>query len=296
MDIWLGTEESLTRHALKYQAITEKFGSPQIAMSQNTQLRCDEDEVDDVDHNGFYYPNPVHYEVIDTVAVLTIADGTETTTSNLTRYCEIPTYEDMRYRMTQAYEDTAVKSVMLKLDTPGGLAKGAYGMSEYIAAYDKGLKPVLSFTDGIAASAAVLYGTGARSFIADQYADVGSIGAFGVFLDLSGMLKQMGIKAYVFRSGQFKGKPNQMEGMDKDGEEILQRQVQRHHDRFVAVLSANIGIPVATINKQIANGLLFTAQESLTLGLIQGIATYEKTLATMNRQYQNTNASAARPF
>lgn len=293
-DVWLGSEQSAYDYVARLKAVMEHHGSLQLAVHAATVKLDSNVDCEDEDHNGYRWPNPVTYELVEGVAVITVAGGTETSTTNWTRLCGIPTYQDIRLRMQQAYLDGAARVVMLNLDTEGGMAKGAFGMSEYVAAYDKQAKPIVSFTAGIMASAGVLYGSAARAVLADQYADVGAIGAIAVFLDLSGMLKQEGIKPYVFRSAPYKGKPNSYEGMDDKGKEVLQAYVQKAHDQFVSILSTNLGMPAADINKNIANGKMYSAQEALSLGLIQGIATYEKTLASLNTRYQNSTMSTAR--
>jgi len=293
-DVWLGSEQSAQNYVARIQALLGQYGTIEMAVHEASVKLDANTDYEDEDHNGYRWCNSVGYELVDGVAIVTVSGGTETTTSNWTRMLGIPTYQDIRYRMQQAYADTGARVILLNLDTEGGMAKGAFGMSEYISAYDKQVKPVATFTGGIMASAGVLYGTAARVVIADQYADVGSIGAIAVFLDLSGALKQAGVKAYVFRSAPYKGKPNAYEGMDDKGKEVLQAYIDEKHGQFVNVLSANLGMPAADINKNIANGKMFGAQEALSLGLIQSIATYEKTLASLNQRYQNTPTSTAR--
>ena len=286
--IWLGSEEALEAHHARRNAVTAKFGDAALL-----KLQCDSDD-DDNKYDGFRWPNPVGYEVQDSVAVITVSGGTESATTWLSRLYGIPTYQDIRFRLMEAYEDAQVKSVMLRLDTPGGYAKGAFALSEFIDSYNKKIKPVISFTDGEVASAGVAYGSAAAGIFADQYAMVGSIGAVAVFMEFSQMLKQNGINVKVARSAPYKAVPNRYEKLDEKGEEILNEMVMRGHNQFVDVLSKNIGISVEQINKNIANGKMFTAQEAVSLGLAQGVTTFEKLVATMHAKYQNTTTTAAR--
>lgn len=295
LKVWIGTEDSLHAHAAKYAAIREHAGPIEllrhiVAPKKPAAVKagsCD-DEDDD-------YPNPVDYQLAGNTAVITVTGGTENRTTWWTRYCGIPTYQDIRDRMIQAYDDQAVKSVLLSLGTPGGYAEGAFGLAEFITMYNKNIKPVVSYTDTSVASAGVLYGTAASALFADKYAMVGSIGAVIMFMDMSGYYKEMKIIPTVFRSAPYKAVPNAYEGLTKEGTEILQERVDMWHGRFVEQLSANLSLDAAAINKNIANGKMFDAEVAVSLGLAQGITTFEKLVATMNTKYQNINASAARP-
>lgn len=294
---WLGSEEAFTAHLERYRQMIASHGSldmlrhvvsPKKSGAAKLQAGDGEDEDE-------LYPNPVAYQVVGNVAVLTISGGTENKTTWLTRYCSVPTYDDVRERMIEAYEDQTVKSVMLNLATPGGYAEGAFGLAEFISAYTKNVKPVVSYTDSSVASAGVLYGTAASALFADKYAMAGSVGAVILFMDMSGYFADLKIKPYVFRSAPYKAVPNMYEGMTKIGEEVLNERVTMWHERFVEQLSLNTGLDAKTISAGIANGKMFTAQEAVTLKLVQGITTFDKLVATMNTKYQNINVSAARP-
>jgi signal peptide peptidase SppA len=278
-EIWIGTEASFHLWSEKYEALRAKYGAPSLAILQ-AKMQSNNDD-DETKYNGYRWPNPVGYEVIDKVAILTVADGTESKTSWITRVLGIPTYEDIRYRFMEAYEDANVTSVLLLLDTPGGMAKGAFALSEFIASYNNNIKPVVSFTDGAVASAGVLYGTAASALLADPYAEVGSVGAVVVFMEMTDMLKQIGIKVKVARSAPYKAVPNRYEKLDEKGEEVLEEMVMRSHNQFVAALSKNLGMSADDINKNIATGKMFAAPEAVSLGLAQGLTTFEKLVASI---------------
>lgn len=293
-EIWLGTEDSFNKYIEMREALRVKYGAPSLAALDIKLQNNDDDE--DTKYNGYRWPNPVSYEVSGNVAIIGVSGGTESKTDWITRLLGIPTYEDIRYRFMEAFEDTSVNSVLLLLDTPGGMAKGAFALSEFVAAYNNNVKPVVSFTDGQVASAGVLYGSAASALLADEYADVGSVGALIVFMEISQMLKQNGVNVKVARSAPYKAVPNRYEKLDDKGEEVLDELVTRSHNQFVAILSKNIGLSADTVNKNIATGKMFAATEAVSLGLAQGLTTYEKLVATMNAKYQNNSTSAARPI
>lgn len=294
--IWFGDQHSFDSHADKYRAVCERFGSAELMRRARKRAKLDngygpDSEDDDEDE----CPNPVGYEVMGNVAVLTVKGGTEDKSSWITRFLGICTYQDIRERMLEASEDGNAASLLLSLDTSGGIATGAFPLCEFIALYTNRIKPIISFTDTSVASAGVLYGTAASAMFADPYAEVGSIGAVAKFADMTGYFKQLGIVNTVFRSAPYKAVPNRYEPLDAKVREILQGEVDKWHIRFVNQLNVNLGISVDAINKNIANGKMYDAPDALSLGLVQGLTTFEKLVATMNAKYQTINASAARP-
>ena len=290
--VWFGTEEALNAHAHRYMMIEKTVGS--MALLRHT-IRPAGVDLRSCDDDDDWYPNPVTYELVGSVAVLGITGATENSSSWVTRYLGIPTYQDIRDRMVEAYEDQNVKSVLLYLNTPGGHAIGAFGLAEFIENFNKNVKPVFAFTDTQVASGGVLYGTAAAGLFAHEYSNVGSVGAVIMFMDLSGYYKEIKIEPHVIRSAEYKAVPNPYEKLDEKGKSVLQERVDQWHDRFVSRLEINLDISAAQINKTIANGKMFDAKAAVTMGLAQGITTYDKLVATMDKKYQNTNQSAARP-
>lgn len=278
---WLGSDDSLAKVVARRVQLHTNFDAVNAV-----KMQMEEDEMP---------PNPVGYQVVGNVAVISVLDATTNKSSWYTRYYGEPTYDDIMERFIEAFDDFTVKSVLLYLVTPGGEAQGVPGLSEFISSFNDKCKPVLSYTPSSMASAAVWYGTAAAALLADEWAMVGSIGAIVRFVDLTAMYEQMGIKNHIIRSAEWKGVPSPYEKFDKKGESVLKEGVERWHGRFVKGLSGNLGLSEETIQKGIANGKMFTSEEAVNLGLVKAIAPYHKVLATMNSKYQNLTAPATRP-
>lgn len=246
----------------------------------------DEDEEDD--------SNPVGYCIIGGVAVIETKGGTYAESNWLTRLLGIPTYEDIKLRFQQSWQDPTAQQVVHKINSPGGQAAGVNGLSNFITNFNKKVKPVVSYTSGLCASAAVWYGTAGAALAADPDADVGSIGAVNVFTTSQRMMKELGIDVTVTRSAPYKAVPNSLEKLDSKGQEVLTEEVQKWHNRFLTGLSANIGLTAEQINKTIANGKVFTAQQALNLGLVDSLISFEQLIANLNAKLDNNARAPAR--
>ncbi len=272
-EIWYGTEDSLRAYLETLNSINSFQHT-----SQGIAVRLAESD-------GEEPPNPVGYQVIDNVAVLSVEGGTINKPNFFTRLFGIPSYDDIKSRFIEAYEDKSVNSVLLNLDTPGGMAKGALSLSEFISTYSSNIMPVISYAESYAASAGVLYGTAASAFMMDKYAEIGSIGAVAIFGEMSEALKQEGVNIYVARSTPYKAVPTPLEPLNDKGKEVLNEAVQRSHDMFVGALSTNLQMPIEDIQKNLATGRMFTAEQATANGLAQGVTSFSRLVQTMNNLY-----------
>jgi signal peptide peptidase SppA len=249
-------------------------------------MGSEDDEEDD--------SNPVGYSVNGTIAVLSIDGGTRTNANWLTRLCGIPTYDDIKLRFQQAYTDPSVKGVLMAINSPGGEADGTNAMSQFIDNFSRKVKPVMAHTAATCCSAAVWYGTAGQALAADPDANVGSIGAVSVFASQARMLKDAGYDITVTRSGPYKAVPSPLEKLDDKGREVLNEKVQMWHNRFLVGLSGNIGMTSDKINKTIANGKVFTAEQALNLGLVKSLISFEQLIANLNAKFDNSARAPAR--
>ena len=284
-ELWLGTAESLGEISEKKRFFLTKFGSPELAVKAVLKEWSTDKGEDDLD--GFEFKNPVGYENVNGVAVISVMSGTVAKTSNFSRMLEIPSYEDIKLRFHEAYADQEIKGVVLNLDTPGGMARGAFSLAEFISSFNQNVKPVVSYTDGMVASAGVLYGTATSGLFADKYASVGSIGVVCAFMEQVDLMTKIGITVKVFRSAPYKAVPSPYEKLTDKGEEVLQGEVDRLHGQFVEQLSNNLSMPPDHIEKRIASGKVWPAPEAASLGLVKGLTTFERLVATMSAVTQN---------
>lgn len=281
MTPYLITETGLFDLKALNHAIELKYGSVQL---MEAQLRHDDDED----------RNPVGYELMGNVGVISVNGTTCTESSWLTRYFSMPSYDDIKQRFAEASADGS-KVIVLKPNTPGGAAIGVGALSEFISLFNTKVKPVVTHTSGQMCSAAVWYGTAGSLTLSDRDADIGSVGAVNVYSSSFRMYEQMGIDNEVIRSAPLKAFPSGIEAISKKGKEVLQERVDVWGNRFITGLSENLGIPAEKVKNTIASGKVFTAQQALSLGLINKIIPFEQLIANLNSKYDNKPVTAPRP-
>jgi signal peptide peptidase SppA len=158
---------------------------------------------------------------------------------------------------------------MLHTNSPGGAVAGASETAEAIANANK-TKPVTAYIEDIGASGAYYLASQAGSISANPNAEVGSIGVYGVYHDMSKMAENLGVKVIIIRSGEHKG-------MGVPGAEITDNQIKAiqdvidgMNDNFKNAVAAGRKISKEKVN-ELATGQVWIAKDALKLGLIDNI-------------------------
>jgi len=178
-------------------------------------------------------------------------------------------YNDIQQQIAEALGNNNINAIMLHTNSPGGAVAGASETAEAIANANK-IKPVTAYIEDIGASGAYYLASQASSITANPNAEIGSIGVYGVYEDLSKMAEMEGIKVIVIKSGEHKG-------MGVPGAEITDNQIKAiqdvidgMNDNFKNAVAAGRKIGKEKVN-ELATGQVWIAKDALKLGLIDSI-------------------------
>lgn len=243
--------------------------------------------IEDVDAKGETRPM---YDVIGTVAMIEIV-GVMLKTYDA--WLDVPPYfcftERIRESVRNAVRDPNVSSILLTVDSPGGLALGCYDLYTDIANAAK-VKPVVAFVNGMACSAAIYGIAGASEIVVGNDAFVGCIGSYMAIYDWSKFYADMGIKAHVVSSAP------PLKGAGTDGTEITPEQLamwQREIDVLGAQFKAAVKEGRRMTDEQIASvatGESWIGPDAVARGLADSVGTvdsaYAIAAARSNEEYR----------
>ena len=109
-------------------------------------------------------------------------------------------YDSIRRSLAAAVADTAVRAVVLHINSPGGDVAGCFDLADAI--YDmRGEKPIWAILDERAYSAAYALASSADRIIVPRTGGTGSIGVLAMHADLSGALDMAGVKITAIKFG-----------------------------------------------------------------------------------------------
>lgn len=215
----------------------------------------------------------------------TVRDGVAVipVTGPLFRYANIMTelsgatsYATLATDLRAAVEDPNVQAIVLNIDSPGGQAKGANEFAKQVRNV-RGVKPIVAYVGGDAASAAYWIASAADEIVADESAVLGSIGAM---ISLQMGDDKPGQRKYTFVSSQSPLK-NADPGTPEGGREI-QRLTNELAQVFVETVAGNRGTSAEQVLEKYGQGAVFTGAEALKRGMIDSIGTFESVMARFN--------------
>jgi signal peptide peptidase SppA len=175
--------------------------------------------------------------------------------------------------MRHLANDEFTKSIVLNMDTPGGAVTGTPETADTIAEVGAE-KPVVAFADGLMASAGYWLAASADSIIASKSADVGSIGVYLAFLDVSRKLDSEGVTLELFKRGKFKGMGVPGSSLTEEQRELLQSGVDKIYDEFTSFVRSN-----RRVDSSAFEGQTFTGQDAIDAGLVDRIGTISDAIA-----------------
>lgn len=138
-------------------------------------------------------------------------------------------YNDLMQELEAAEDSESVRAILLDLDTPGGMVNGTPETADRIAAIDK---PIYCYSGGLICSAGYWIASSTDGIFATRSADIGCIGVYSAFMDLSEMAKMMGIKVQVFSSGTYKGMGTPGTSLTKEQEALIQARIMEMAQMF----------------------------------------------------------------
>lgn len=180
-----------------------------------------------------------------------------------------------------AINDPDVKGIILNIDSPGGAVDGTPEFANAIFAA-RGKKPIMSFSDGLMASAAVWIGAASdHVIISGKTVQVGSIGVVATHTDRSKAEEKAGIKTTEIVAGKFKRIASSHEPLTKEGRASIQEVVDDVFSVFVSDIAKFRGASEETVVKDMADGRVFMGQKAVKAGLVDAIMTFDELVSKM---------------
>ena len=186
----------------------------------------------------------------------------------------------IRRELRQAARDGGVDGILLRIDSPGGTVSGTADLAAEVAEAN-GRKPVYAFAEDTTASAAYWVASqAAKVYANNRTAKVGSIGTLLYLYDLSGMAEKEGVRPVVIKTGDLKGVGVPGAAVTEQHEAYLQEIVDQTQAEFTAGVMAGRGMNSEQV-AAVATGRVYNAGEAQRVGLIDGIESFDQTLALL---------------
>ncbi|NOZ25538.1 MAG: signal peptide peptidase SppA [Nitrospirae bacterium] len=171
--------------------------------------------------------------------------------------------------LRQYRDDSSVKAIVLRVDSPGGAVAPSQEIYEEVGKL-KETKPVVVSMGSVAASGGYYISAPATKIYANPGTVTGSIGVIMEIPNLKGLMDKVGIRTEVIKSGKHKDLASVFRGIGKEERAILQGVLDDVHDQFIRAVSEGRGIPYERV-KEIADGRIFTGRQAKAVGLVDAL-------------------------
>jgi protease-4 len=163
-------------------------------------------------------------------------------------------------------KDDSIKAVVLRVDSPGGGVGPSQEIYEEVEKTVK-IKPVVVSMGSVAASGGYYISSPANRIFANAGTITGSIGVILEFTNFQELLKKIGLKSQVIKSGEHKDIGSPVRPMTEEDREILQSLIDDVHQQFIAAVAKGRKLDPKKV-AVLADGRIFSGQQALSFGLV----------------------------
>ena len=176
---------------------------------------------------------------------------------------------DIIDQINEFADSDGIRAVVLRIDTPGGSVAPSQEIYQAVQELRKKKKVVVSM-GSIAASGGYLIAVAADRIVANPGTITGSISAVMHHANVEELLKKVGVRSSVIKSGKFKDIGSPVREMTEEERSLIQGIVDDIYDQFVRTISENRKIPFPKM-VELADGRIFTGRQAKELGLIDDL-------------------------
>ena len=212
------------------------------------------------------------------VAVLSI-EGVLSPKANLfTRISNGASTQLLTKQVESAIADPRVRGLILQVDSGGGNALGVPELADTVRELSS-VKPIVTVTDGVMASAAYWIGSAANAvFGSGATVQVGSI---GVVMTHNYTPNASNSQTTEITAGRYKRMATSAKPLDEEASAYLQQMVDHIYGVFVDAVAQNRGVSAEAVLENMADGRVFIGSQAVSAGLLDGFATVDQVAERM---------------
>jgi len=212
----------------------------------------------------------------DKIAVIFLS-GSITAESSSLFYSQAITPELVKEQLNKAEQDVAVKAIVLRVESPGGVVAPCQEILGNIEKV-KQSKPVVVSMGSMAASGGYYISAKADKIVALPGTLTGSIGVISQIPNVKGLFEKLGIEMETFKGGKYKDMYSGFREMTPEEKQIMQDMTDEYYEQFVQVVAEGRGLSIDRV-RSLATGQLYIGTEAKGLGLIDELGGLDTAVA-----------------
>lgn len=188
---------------------------------------------------------------------------------------------DIIEQIDEFADDDGIKAIVLRINSPGGGVVPSQEIYQSVLELRKKKKVVASM-GAVAASGGYLIAAAADRIVANPGTITGSISAVMHFADVQELMRKVGVRSSVVKSGKFKDIGSPVREMTGEEKQLIQGIVDDIYDQFTQIISENRKVPLETIIG-LADGRIFSGRQALAVKLVDELGGLQDAVSLAGR-------------
>jgi protease-4 len=181
---------------------------------------------------------------------------------------------DIVKTIQQVQHDSRVRAVIFEINSPGGSPVATDEIAEAIKELNKD-KLTVAWIREVGASGAYWVASSTDHIIANRMSIVGSIGVYGSYLEVYGLLNKYNITYRRLVSGEYKDTGSPFKPLSSQEEYMLQSKLDKLHEYFIEAVATNRNMSTDAV-RTLATGEIFLGVEAKDNGLVDELGGQEQ--------------------
>jgi len=180
--------------------------------------------------------------------------------------------------LQQYLSDDGVKAIILRVDSPGGgVGPSQEIYREIMRIKSTSKRKVVTSMGSVAASGGYYIASASDLIVANPGTITGSIGVIMQFSNFEELLKKIGIRGVVLKSGEHKDIGSPFREMTPEEKRIMQEVLDNVHEQFIQAVADGRKLDRSKV-AQIADGRILTGEQAKNLGLVDQLGNLQDTI------------------
>lgn len=192
--------------------------------------------------------------------------------------------DSLQAAVRQARADSAVRTIVLDVDSPGG---SVFGLEEAAREIFQARqeKRVVAVSNSEAASAAYYLASQAGELVVTPGGMVGSIGTVALHVDASQFYESRGIAVTVITAGKYKWESHPFKPLDEEPRAQIQETVDAYYGQFVRAVARGRATAPADVRSGFGEGRMVLAEKAVEMKMADRVATLSETLSRVSSRF-----------
>lgn len=177
--------------------------------------------------------------------------------------------------INELLENKAVKGLVVRINSPGGLVAPSQEMFDAIKKADQKIPVVISM-GSLAASGGYYAALGGRKIFASPGTLTGSIGVIMEFVNTEGLYRWAKVERYTLKAGRFKDAGTPLRNMTPLEKELFNSMLSNIHEQFRTAVKERRKISSKDALDSVADGRVFTGAQAKGAKLIDDLGGFDE--------------------